>query len=67
MNAPASMVCFFSVGAGDVCVLKDAAGERITAKALPMNYADFARRVMRYSKRWQLFYAGPGSFHFARR
>lgn len=63
---PARMVLYFSVIAGDVCVLKDAAGETVKVKQLTMNYADFARRVMR-SKRWSLLYAGPGSFHFTRK
>lgn len=65
---PARMVCYFSVIAGDCVVLKDAAGDTMKVKAMTMNYADFARRVMRYgSKRWSLLYAGPGSFYFTRK
>lgn len=60
-----SMVCYYSAVAGDCVVLRDAAGVVIRTKALPMNYADFARRVdHRY---WRLAHVGPGSFHFVRK
>ena len=66
---PAYMVCYYSAVLGDCVVLKNGIaqdGKLIRAKALPIPYADFARRVMR-SKAWQLIYASPGSFHFARK
>lgn len=66
MNAPARMVCYCSVVAGDCVILKDAAGQTVKVKRLPIRYANFASRVM-HSKRWSLVFAGPGSFHFARR
>lgn len=60
------MVCYFSVSAGDCVVLKDAAGETVRVKTLPMHYDAFARRVMR-SKAWLLSSYGPGSFTLVRR
>lgn len=62
-----SMDCYFSVVAGDCVVLKDAAGETVKVKSLPIRYTDFARRVMLHSKAWLLHSYGPGSFHFTRR
>ena len=62
----ASMVCYFSVRAGDCVVLKDAAGETIRVKSLPIHYDVFARRVMR-SKAWRISDYGPGSFTLTRR
>lgn len=62
---PAYMVCYCSAVTGDCVILKNAAGHPVKTKALPIHYTDFALRVMR-SRKWQLLYAGPGSFHFAR-
>lgn len=60
------MVCMFTVTDGDCVMLKDAAGETVRVKALPIHYDVFARRVMR-SKAWLLSSYGPGSFTLVRR
>ena len=62
----ATMFCYFSVTAGDCVVLKDAAGQTMGVKSLPIHYADFALRVMR-SKAWRISDYGPGSFTLTRR
>ena len=63
---PACMVCYFSAVAGDCVVLKDAAGQTMGVKSLPIHYDAFARRVMR-SKAWRISDYGPGSFTLTRK